>query len=199
LPASLPRRASPSRVALRAPDLPVGFALDRCARRDRSLAGNPAQIQLQETAMTTDVNISSRTSDVHSPIVARAVDDSERLMTLPRHFGHRLMIFEGTVYTFMRRFAPDYTGGLWQFLELSNQGFYMAPAEARTYRFSVDTNGYEGAMSADAAGITVCLFSYSHLSFEYFGEEAFAELRSHRLSCAAGCRLGSVPGELTVS
>ena len=130
--------------------------------------------------MTTDVNISSRTSDVHSPIIARAVDDSERLMTLPHHFGRRLMIFEGTVYTSMRRFAPDYTGGLWQFFELSNQGFYMAPEERRTYRFSVDTNGYEGVMSADAAGITVCLFTYSHLSFEYFGDETFAE-HFHRL------------------
>jgi hypothetical protein len=180
LPASLPRPASPSRVALRAPDLTVGFALDRCACRDRSLAGNPAQIQLQEPTMTTDVNISSRTGDARSLIVARAVDDSERLMALPRHFGHRLMIFEGTVYTFMRRVAPDYTGGLWQFLELSNQGFYMAPEEQRTYRLSVDTNGYEGVMSADAAGITVCLFTYSHLSFEYFGDEAFAE-HFHRL------------------
>lgn len=34
---------SPSRVALRTPGLPAGFALDRCARRDRTLAGNPAQ------------------------------------------------------------------------------------------------------------------------------------------------------------
>lgn len=130
--------------------------------------------------MTTDVNTSTASANTRSLIVARQVDDSDRLMTLPRHFGHRLMIFEGTVYTFMRRFAPDYRGGLWQFFELSNHGFYMAPEEQQTYRISVATNGYEGHMSADAAGITVCLSTYSHLSFEYFGDEAFAE-HFHRL------------------
>ena len=130
--------------------------------------------------MATDVNISPHLADSPRPILAREVEDSERMMTLPRYFGERLMIFEGAVYTFMRRFAPDYRGGVWRFFELSNHGFYMAPHEQRAYPFSVDTNGYEGVMSADAAGITVCLFTYSHLSFEYFGDEAFAE-HFHRL------------------
>jgi hypothetical protein len=37
-----------------------------------------------------------------------------------------------------------------------------------------DTLGYDGEMSADAAGITVCLFACSLLSFEYRGTEVFA-------------------------
>ncbi len=37
-------------------------------------------------------------------------------------------------------------------------------------RLSVDSNGYEGRMSADAAGITVCLFAFSLLSFERQGD-----------------------------
>ena len=93
-------------------------------------------------------------------------------MALPRHFGQRLLIFEGAVYDFMRRFAPDYDGGFWQFYELSNGGFYMAP-DGGTFRLSVDTNGYEGEMSADAAGITVCLFACSHLS--YSDDEVFSD------------------------
>ena len=35
-------------------------------------------------------------------------------------------------------------------------------------------NGYEGKMSADALGITACLYAYSHLSFS--GNAAFAEV-----------------------
>jgi hypothetical protein len=50
--------------------------------------------------------VGSRTS-----VVAQQVGDSERMMALPRHFGQRLLAFEGAVYDFMRRFAPDYDGG----------------------------------------------------------------------------------------
>jgi len=48
--------------------------------------------------------------------------------------------------------------------ELSNGGFYMAP-NVGPVKFSVHSNGFEGTLSADAAGITVCLFAFSHLSF----------------------------------
>ena len=112
--------------------------------------------------------IGSRTS-----IVARRVDDSERMMALPRHFGEHLLIFEGAVYDFMRRLAPDYRGAYWEFFELSNGGFFMTP-DGGPYRFSVETNGYEGHMSADAAGITVCLYACSHLSFAYPDSDVFA-------------------------
>ena len=95
-------------------------------------------------------------------------------MSLPRHFGQRLLIFEGAVYDFMRRFAADYQGAYWQFYELSNGGFYMAPDEG-PFRLSVDSNGYEGMMSADAAGITVCLFACSHLSFRYSEDNVFGD------------------------
>jgi hypothetical protein len=39
----------------------------------------------------------------------------------------------------------------------------------------VDTNGYEGVLSANAAGLTVCLFTYSHLSFHDARDDLFAE------------------------
>ena len=117
----------------------------------------------------------SVTADPGTPVVARRVEDSQRLTSLPRHFGDRLLAFEGAVYDFMRRFSPDYRGGFWDFIELSNGGFYMSPEHEGTFRFSVDTNGYQGQMSPDAAGITVCLFAYSHLSFRYSGDGVFAE------------------------
>ena len=60
--------------------------------------------------------------------------------------------------------ADTYDGGYWDFYTLSNGGFYMAPAEDRIYHVSCD-NMFEGDLSADALGITACLYAYSHLSF----------------------------------
>jgi hypothetical protein len=84
--------------------------------------------------------------------------------TLPRHFGKYMLTIEDAVYTFMRHLAQDYLGGYWHFYELSNGGFYMAP-DCAPLDLRVNGNGFERQMSADAAGITACLFAFSHLSF----------------------------------
>jgi hypothetical protein len=130
--------------------------LDRCARRDPGVSGNPAQDH-SEKSMTT----SSLTR-----IEAYPVSEHARIGTLPRHFGMHMLTVEGRIYDFMSQFASTYDGGVWQFFELSNGGFYMTPPEAQ-WNLRIDSNGFEGLMSSDAAGIAVCLFAFSHLSFEY--------------------------------
>ena len=112
-------------------------------------------------------------------IEAYRVSEHARLGTLPRHFGRRMMVIENTVYQFMREFCCEYQGGYWHFYELSNGGFYMAP-ELPLVRLFVPGNGFQGAMSADAAGITVCLYTFSHLSFEFPGDEVLSR-HFHRL------------------
>jgi len=102
-------------------------------------------------------------------IEAYLVSDHARMGSLPRHFGSRMMTVEQKIYDLMGQFVADYDGGYWEFFELSNGGFYMVP-RMPAVRLSVDSNGYEGRMSADAAGITVCLFAFSLLSFERQGE-----------------------------
>jgi hypothetical protein len=99
-------------------------------------------------------------------IEAYLVSEHARIGTLPRHFGMHMLTVEQRIYDFMSQFASAYDGGLWRFFELSNGGFYMTPPEAE-YSLRIDSNGFEGRMSADAAGIAVCLFAFSHLSFEY--------------------------------
>lgn len=74
------------------------------------------------------------------------------------------MIFEPMLYSITERMSHDYRGGYWEFYELSNGGFYMAPAVIDSFNVN-SQNGYNGKMSADALGITVCLYAYSHLSF----------------------------------
>jgi hypothetical protein len=99
-------------------------------------------------------------------VEAYAVAEDARMGTLPRHFGRHMLTVEGHIYGFLSQFCCAYHGGVWQFLELSNGGFYMSPPED-TYELQVDGNGFKGRMSADAAGITVCLFTFSHMSFGY--------------------------------
>ena len=123
-------------------------------------------------------------SDGASRITAHLIAEDARLDALPRHFGLHILPLEDTVFDFMRRFATQYVGGYWDMLDLSNGGFYMRTG-SEPVNFRVPSNGYEGVMSADAAGITVCLFAYSHLSFQ-FPEEAhfsrhFYQLRAYAL------------------
>jgi hypothetical protein len=112
-------------------------------------------------------------------IEAREVANDERLQTLPRHFGRHMLTVEYAVYAFMRKLANQYSGGHWAFFELSNGGFYMAPECATELSICVDGNGFEGTMNADAAGIIVCLFALSHLSFQ-IADESIAQ-HFHRL------------------
>ena len=99
-------------------------------------------------------------------ITAERVPECERLQTLPRHFGRYMILVEDAVYQFTRRLVSEYTGEYWTFYELSNGGFYMAP-DSKPMRVYVDGNGFGNEMSADAIGITVCLFAFSHGSFQY--------------------------------
>jgi len=102
-------------------------------------------------------------------VEAYLVSEHARLGTLPRHFARHMMTVEGRIYDLMHQFANSYSGGLWRFYELSNNGFYMAPPE-ETYDFCIPSNGFHGQLKADAAGITICLFAFSLLSFEYTNE-----------------------------
>jgi len=98
-------------------------------------------------------------------ITASLVPENQRLQFLPRHLGRHMLLGEATVYGFMRRLCRNYDGGFWEFIELSNGGFYMRLRSALTMTIEVDMgNDYSGTMSADAASIVACLFTFSHLS-----------------------------------
>ena len=76
------------------------------------------------------------------------------------HFPFRM---EPTIYDTAGRLSGDYHGGYWLMYRLESVGFYMAP-DGNQFKVSCP-NGYEGTMSGDAFGITVCLYAYSELSF----------------------------------
>lgn len=75
------------------------------------------------------------------------------------------MRLEPVIFTMAERLSTDYHGGYWQFYALSNGAFYMAPDGDDAMFNVVCENGFVGKLSADALGITACLYAYSHLSF----------------------------------
>jgi hypothetical protein len=107
-------------------------------------------------------------------ITRKRLDDTERINHTARLFGvHFPLRLEPFIFDMAGRLSPDYHGGYWHMYLLNNNGFYMAPESDTVFQVSC-MNGYEGKLSADAFGITVCLYAYSHLSFASIQELAEA-------------------------
>ena len=110
-------------------------------------------------------------------ITRQQVDDKQRIKHTSDLFGIRFPLnIEPTIFSIAVNIATEYNGAYWDFFSLSNGGFYMAPCSDKAYQVSCD-NGFEGTLSADALGITACLYAYSHLSFT--ANPAFADVCSN--------------------
>ena len=100
-----------------------------------------------------------------SQVTRELVPEDRRLSITEKLFGiHFPLRLEPVIYGITDRMAESYSGGFWNFYQLSNSGFFMAPAEDCIYHVTCD-NMFEGDLSADALGITACLYAYSNLSF----------------------------------
>ena len=112
-----------------------------------------------------------------SQIIRQQVNDKQRIQHTADLFGIRFPLnIEPAIYSIAGSIATEYRGAYWEFYSLSNGGFYMAPCSDKPYQVSCD-NGFEGMLSADALGITACLYAYSHLSFT--ANPAFADICSN--------------------
>ena len=92
------------------------------------------------------------------------VTEEDRVDFVPKQCARAFLMFESHVYNWMRRLCPNYDGVFWQFYELGNGGFYMAPETATPVRIVCEGNYFNEEMSADAAGIVVTLFTLSHMA-----------------------------------
>jgi hypothetical protein len=90
-----------------------------------------------------------------------------RAQTLPKRFPGLFLVFEMNVYNYIDKFAKAYTGGYWEFIDLSNGGFYMALQSHKSFHVEVASNSFEGTMSADAASLVANLFTYCHLANQH--------------------------------
>lgn len=95
----------------------------------------------------------------------RELTEEERINYPAYHFGDSFPFrIEPTIFTLADSLSCNYNGGFWKFYELTNGAFYMAPDEDTPFHV-ICMNGYEGTLSADAFGLTVCLYAYSNLSY----------------------------------
>lgn len=66
----------------------------------------------------------------------------------------------------MDRLCADFSGGVWLFYMLSNDGAFMAPEldgdDDEKWTLFNPMNGNGADVSAEAAGIAACLMTYSH-------------------------------------
>lgn len=121
-----------------------------------------------------------------SVLCARAtlVPEDSRPSFLPTMFGLRLLIVgENAVYSIMDRLSPrDYGGGTWNFYEFHGKPLFLAPASEKRFRIESEITGFQGEVSAEAAGIIATLFAFSHLSFRFESDllaEGYARLHAY--------------------
>jgi hypothetical protein len=110
--------------------------------------------------MIAAVNHSSR-------IVPSVVPDDQRSAILPKKFPGMFLLFEANVYHYLHIFSDDYKSGYWEFVELSNGGFYMSLRSRSRYYLTISSNGYEGEMSADAASLVANLYTLCALANQH--------------------------------
>jgi hypothetical protein len=102
------------------------------------------------------------------------LSDDRRVSVPAKLFGTLAFPFkvEPTIFNMAGRLSTAYRGGFWDMHQLSNGGWYMSPSSEAPFSVA-SQNGYSGEMSADALGITACMFAFSHLCL---GGDALAEV-----------------------
>ena len=106
------------------------------------------------------------TTTTETMIVTRElVPEQQRANFVEALFGANFPLqLEPYVFALASELSADYRGGYWQFHALGNGGFYMTPDDDERFTVRCE-NGWGGTMSADALGITACLYAFSRLSF----------------------------------
>lgn len=104
-------------------------------------------------------------------ISASVIPDNRRMAFLPLLFGAWFATAENAIYRKAEHHIDGYSGGEWDFMELTIGGGYLVWKGAERVLFSVPGNGFEGEMSADAAGIVLTIFTLNHLAWHAYERE----------------------------
>ncbi|AXO19654.1 TPA: antirestriction protein [Providencia stuartii] len=121
------------------------------------------------------------------PIIATPVSNPQRTHFWQAHFGtvKGFATFEVVIFTIMGQFCEEYTGSYWEYCTLTNGGAFIYPdlGPEKLTLFNMH-NGNETKLSAEAAGVAVCLMLYSMWSFRTESEllvERFYQLRDYTI------------------
>lgn len=102
-----------------------------------------------------------------SKIVTTVVPGHLRAATLPKRFPGMFLVFESLVYRYFEVFSEDYRRGYWEYIDLSNGGFYMSLKSNSRFYLTVASKGFEAEMTADAASLVVNMFAVGQLANEH--------------------------------
>ncbi|ENL7233739.1 antirestriction protein [Escherichia coli] len=105
-------------------------------------------------------------------ITARYISENARMNFMPAAFRGAFFSADHFIQSFLNRYAKDYQGGYWEYLQASNGAFLM---EAPQPLWLSLPNYFEGECSAREVGIIVCLYAYSYFCGLAY-EEGKAEL-----------------------
>lgn len=101
-------------------------------------------------------------------LTATLLPDEQRTGFWPQYFGAipQWITLEPHIFAWMVRLCAEYSGGIWNFYTLSNDGAFMAPEpggdDDEEWTLFNPMNGNGAEMSGKAAGIAACLMAYSH-------------------------------------
>lgn len=116
-------------------------------------------------------------------VAATRIADDRRLASHSRYFGPRFMLRgESLVRAWLRQLFDVDDGGHWNFYELSNGGFYLAPAMPGPLRLEAEGNRFGNDLSSDAAGVVVTLFALGDLAAMARGSKAGDRLADHHFA-----------------
>jgi hypothetical protein len=99
----------------------------------------------------------------------KIVGSADRLKFFPKHVGTRLlMVAEASICAAMRSICVEYEGGMWDFFELSNGGFFICPQikpqhPSGELHIMVTSNFADLWLTPEAAGIVATLFGLGSL------------------------------------
>ena len=100
-----------------------------------------------------------------NPVTCKLVPEDQRIPVALSLLGPRWALeVEPLCWILAEKLAPAYSGGLWNYIEISNNSMYMAPDETESFLIS-DSNYFSGSVSPDLFGLIVCLLIYGELRF----------------------------------
>lgn len=108
--------------------------------------------------MTDEMNAHQATPSSGDIITAAVIPNELGPDFLRRHFDGYDITVESNLYRYMEHMVPDYDGGIWNFIELSNGGGYMSWVSDKTLKIEIPSNYFSGEFSPDGASIVVMLY-----------------------------------------
>lgn len=101
---------------------------------------------------------------ITAAITATKVADDARENFFVNYLDQYFLLGELAIYNVLSSLSEDYNGGYWEFYDLSNGGFYIAPITTKNFRIECTGNYYSGTLSADASGIVATLYALNDLA-----------------------------------